>query len=95
MNLAKVNWNQRYIHKKVNKWICKVNQLSAVYFKITLAENELSITNNEVHGFLKVFEHSKNETILETDWPKTFSLTTWEPRFAEIRFLTEQLLCIT
>ena len=46
------------------------------YFKITLAGNELSITNNEVHGFLKVFEHIKNETILETDWPKTFSVTT-------------------
>ena len=29
------------------------------YFKITLAGNELSITNNEVHGFLKVFEHIK------------------------------------
>ena len=68
------------------------------YFKITLAGNELSITNNEVHGFLKVFEHIKNETVLETDWPKTFSVTTWEPRFAEIRFLTElqrPLLCIT
>ena len=63
------------------QWICRENQLSGFYFKITLTGNELSITNNEIHGFSNGFQHIKN-------WENTFFPTTWERGFEEM-FLAE------
>ena len=38
-----------------NQWTCIENQLGGYYLKIALTGNEWSITNNEMHGFLKWF----------------------------------------
>ena len=34
--------------------------MSGFYFETTLAGNELSITNHEVHEFSNSFQHNKN-----------------------------------
>ena len=76
--------NQLHIHIESNQWICIENLLSGFCFKITLTANEISITNHKVHGFLNGFQHIKNIKILQIDRLNVFSLTTWEPCFADI-----------
>ena len=49
-------WNQCQIHVECNQWVCIENQLSGFYFTNTLTGNELSITNQEVHGFSNSFQ---------------------------------------
>ena len=64
LNISTANGlNEKYsenIRIECNQWICIENQLSGFYFKIKLNGNELSITNDEMHGFSNSFQHIKN-----------------------------------